>query len=228
MKPELGSDKPVAVVVQGNSEPRVDNKNKVRRWIVIAVTVVISVALIITGFSLAFYFYSSTTSDMIKFYATSDTEDGGFLDEEIEGFVKTGSIIFKSHFTTEERDQYDIVYNHNQKLAVAAMLKASVPMCVVHHLDVNMTVEDLQEAIDGRQALHPYFYHVTTNGSVVTDASFLPPEARQMCADVTVVWGWTQLQGSDTFVGTRQKRGVCIGVGGPGWCYGLFFGKFRR
>jgi hypothetical protein len=201
----------VAVVVQGNSEPRVD-KNKVRRWIVVAVVVVLSLALIITGFSLAFYFYSSTTSDMIKFYASSENVASGNFNGEIDGFPKTGNIVFKNQYAVDERDQYEVVYNHNQKLAVAVMLKASVPMCVVHHLDVNITVDKLQEAIYGKLDLHPYPYQLTTNGSVVTDASFLPPEARQLCADVRVVWGWTQNQGPDSSLNTRQKRDRVVGV----------------
>jgi len=190
-----GGDKDAAVeaptyIVTSSSTPP-SNKGINKKHVLIVGGLILLAGLVIGGILVGMYIFAEAQKEIVKFSMNLKTNsDGQNVKQDIE--ADPNDNVVRYHITEDGKD-VDIVNDFNRDIQVVKMERGSGMNCYVSALNRSASLNpshisgaDL-DANDNKTADSTVF---TVSNSPISDRSFLPKKAQDMCKGVSVYWAY--------------------------------------
>lgn len=222
MMPE--GDSKVAVVdaptyiVTPQSTGKSSSKGIQKKHVLIGVGLVVLAGLIIAGILIGMHIFAEEQKEIIKLSLDfKSNSDGQNVKQDITADPNDNSVMF--HITKDGKDIY-VVNDFNRDMQVVKIQLGYTTNCYVSALNRSAAMDpDQISAIDNnlqsdgdRKTSSTLF---VVSESPVTDRSFLPKKAQDMCKDISLYWAYRSCNGqngpapnNNTNVSDRQKRTI--------------------
>lgn len=190
-----------------------------KKHMLIGVGLVILSGLIIGGILGGMYIFADAQKEIIKFAVNfKSSTDGKDVKQEVESDPNDNVVIYR---ITKDGKDIQIAYDFNRELQVVKMQSNSGVNCYVSPLNRSAVLDPSQisetesdENSDKKNGGSTVF---TVSTSPVSDRSFLPKKALDMCKTVSLYWAFRSCNGQDvnqptmsntTSPDERQRRGL--------------------
>jgi len=201
------------------------SKGVQKKHVLIGVGLVILAGLIIGGILVGMYIFAEAQKDIIKYTLNFKSDgDGQNVKQDVVADPNDNSVMY--HITKDGK-RVDVVNDYNRDLQVVRMEYKSGTNCYVTALNRSAALDPSQitgpenDIISGN-ASSGYATKFTVSSYPISDRSFLPKKALNMCKDTAVYWAYRtcinqnenkQIPNTDAV--SRQRRHVCLS--GCGW-----------
>jgi len=209
------------VVTSASSEP-FKKKGIHKKHALIVVGLVVLAGLIITGILVGMYIFAEAQKEIVKFSMEfKSSSDNKNIKQEVESDPNDNVVMF--HVTKDGQNTY-IVNDYNRDMQVIKVITDSGTNCYVSALNRSAAADPSQiSAADanvkstGNSESVPSIY--TVSRSPVSDRSFLPKKAQDMCNGVSVYWAFRSCNdqqedsastNSTSPAGRQRRATVCI------------------
>jgi hypothetical protein len=225
LKMSEGGDKvavvesPTYIVTPRSSEAvsNTNSKSQQKKYVLIGVGVVFLAGLIIAGILVGMYIFSAAQKDIVKFALDfKSTTDGKNVKQEVESDPNDNVVMY--HITKDGKS-VDIVNDFNRGMQVVKMEMNYGTNCFISALNRSAAVEPsningLQTQSNDKGSAEIF----SVSNTPITDRSFLPKKAQDMCAGVSVYWAYRDCSGQkmdSPFLNTtseneRNRRAVYL------------------
>jgi hypothetical protein len=206
-----------------------------RKHVYMMVGAVILAGLIITGILVGMHIFAEAQKEIVKFSLDfKSSSDGGKMKQEVESDPNDNVVMY--HVMKNGQDVY-VVNDFNRDMQVVKVENSVGTNCYVSALNRTAALDPSHingaESLTGSDGLATQTYLVST--SPVTDRSFLPKKALDMCSGVSVYWAYRscasnpvdQSHLNTTSPTARNRRDIYYmgsyyglpGLGGCCWAY---------
>jgi len=195
-----------------------------KKHVLVGAGIILLSGLIIAGILVGMYIFAETQKDIIEFSLNfKSTSDGGNVKQDVVSDPNDNVVQY--HVTKDGQDFY-IVSDFNKDIQVVRMESDSDMNCYVSPLNRSAELDPSQitgpdmNSNDNTTGGATVF---TVSRSPISDRSFLPKKALDLCKGVSTYWAYRSCssQSDEDAVGHgRQRRWVCkTGCGITVCCY---------
>jgi len=195
-----------------------------KKHVLIGVGLGILTGLIIAGILVGIHIYTEAQKDIVKYSLNFKSDgDGKDVKQDVVSDPNDNSVMY--HITKDGKS-VDVVNDFNRNLQVVRMEYMSGTNCYVSALSRSAALDPSQitgpekDIISGN-ASSGYATKFTVSSHPISDRSFLPKKALNMCKDTSVYWAYRSCINQNenkpnTDAVGRQRRGwYCLS--GCGW-----------
>jgi len=221
LKMSEGGDKsaivetPAYIVTSGSDEASTTKGMQKKHVVIIVVGLIILAGLIIAGILVGIHITKEAEKEIAKFQLDfKSTTDGKDVKQDVVSDPNDNVVMF--HVTKDGKDAY-IVNDFNRDMQVVKMEMEFGTNCYISALNRSASMDpsqlnspDLKTKSDGGRNSISTIYIMSSHP--VSDRSFLPKKAQEMCKDVSVYWAYRGCNAPSTN-GTdemkmRQRRDI--------------------
>jgi hypothetical protein len=186
------ADVPTYVVTSQETKPRGEIQKK---HVLITVGLVVVVGLIITGILVGMYIFSDAQKEIVKFSLDfKSSQDGQNTKQDVESDPNDNSVIF--HINKNGQDVY-IVNDFNRDMQIVKVQTSENTNCYISALNRSAAYDPSHitgsNSLTGSGGKTEQMY--TVSNSPVSDRSFLPKKALDMCKGISVYWAYRSCAG---------------------------------
>lgn len=207
---------PTYIVTQspGDVSSGSSKKGIQKKHVLIGVGLVVLAGLIIAGILVGMYIFAEAQKEIIKYSLNfKSTQDGGNVKQDVVSDPNDNVVMYH---VTKDGKRVDIINDFNKGMQIVKMESDYGTNCYVSALNHSAAMDPSQitgpeqdskpgDNTNGGATLY------TVSSTPVSDRSFLPKKAQDMCKSVSVYWAYRSCGGEDDSVSrTRQRRTVCI------------------
>jgi len=189
-----------------------------KKHVLVGAGIILLSGLIIAGILVGMHIFAETQKDIIEFSLNfKSTSDGGNVKQDVVSDPNDNVVQY--HVTKDGQDFY-IVSDFNKDIQVVRMESDSGVNCYVSPLNRSAALDPSQitgpdmNSNDNTTGGATVF---TVSRSAISDRSFLPKKAQDLCKDVPTYWAYRSCSSQsdeDAVAHGRQRRMVCkIGCG---------------
>jgi len=194
-----------------------------KKHVLIGVGLVILVGLIIAGILVGMHIFAEAQKDIVKYSLNFKSDsDGKNVKQDVVADPNDNSVMY--HITKDGKG-VDVVNDFNRDLQVVRMEYEGSTNCYVSALnrsaalDLSKITGPENDIISGN-ASSGYATKFTVSSNPISDRSFLPKKALNMCKDTAVYWAYRSCNNPNenkpnTDAVSRQRRWACLS--GCGW-----------
>lgn len=187
-----------------------------KKHVLIVIGMIITAGMILAGILVGMYIFAEAQKEIIKFSLDfKSSTDGKNVKQEVESDPNDNVVMYH---VTKDGQNVQIVNDFNRDIQVVKMESDSGVNCYVSPLNRSAALNPSQitgpdygmKANDNSSAGATVF---TVSSSPITDRSFLPKKAQDMCKSVSVYWAYRSCgnqNGDESDKHDRQRRAVCI------------------
>jgi len=207
-----GGEKDVPTyIVTSNTAENSASKGIQKKHVLVLVGSIVLVGLIIAGILIGMHIFSEQQKELVKFTLQfKSTSDGQNVKQDVTSDPNDNSVMY--HTVKDGKDIY-IVNDFNRDLQIVKFEFENRINCFVAPLnrtaaqnpsDVALLDKDVQP--NDKSKSESMVFVVSDNP--VSDRSFLPKKAVDMCKDVSVYWAFRTCNGKDVEAPATNTTGV--------------------
>lgn len=181
-----------------------------KKHVMIGGGLVILAGFIIAGILGGMYIFAEAQKEIIKYSLNFKSNDGGDVMQNVVSDPNDNVVEY--HLTKDGKDVH-IVNDFNRGLQVVKMEGASGTNCYISALNSSADLNPSQitgpdaKSKDGKGDTAVLY---TTSTTPISDRSFLPKKALNMCKSNSIYWAYRSCQPDNSDTTDRQRRAVCI------------------
>lgn len=189
-----------------------------KKHVMIGGGVIVLTGLIIGGILGGMYIFAQAQKDIVRFSLDfKSSSDGGKVNQDVESDPNANVVMY--HVTKDGKNVV-IVNDFNRDMQVVKMVTESGTNCYVSALNRTAAVDPSQINAPGSTQMEDTKKSMSTiytmSSSPISDRSFLPKKAQEMCKGVSVYWVYRGCSGqannnpgmNNTELDTRQRRAI--------------------
>jgi len=186
------SDMPAYVVASQTPKPLGAIQKK---HVLITVGLILLAGLIIAGILVGMHIFAQAQKDIVKFSLEfKSSQDGQNTKQDVESDPNDNVVMY--HVTKNGQDVY-IVNDFNKDMQVVKVKTSSDTNCYVSALNRSAAYDASHitgsDSLSGAGGKTEEIY--TVSNSPVSDRSFLPKKAKDMCSGISVYWAYRSCGG---------------------------------
>jgi hypothetical protein len=176
-------------IVTPRSDEEPPRKGVQKKHILIVVGVIILVGLIIAGILIGMHIFAAQQKEIVQFTLQfKSSTDGQEVKQNVESDPNTNVVQY--HITKDGKDVY-VVNDFNRDMQVVKMQTDYGTSCYVSALNRTAAVDPsninaLQTQSNDKGSTEIF----SVSNTPITDRSFLPKKAQDMCSGVSVYWAY--------------------------------------
>lgn len=184
-----GVESPNYIVTSQMPEPAVRSGGVQKKHILIAVSVVVVIGLAIAGILVGMHMFSEAQKEIVKFSMQFKTGDNQDAKQDVVSDPNDNVVMF--HVTKPGQDIY-IVNDFNKDLQVVKIETSDSTNCYISPLNRSQAMDPSQitgaASLVGSHDNAGQTYMISN--TPVSDTSFLPKKAKDMCKGVSIYWAY--------------------------------------
>jgi hypothetical protein len=192
--------------MSGGQKPRGVQK----KHILIAISAVVIVGLVIAAILVGMYMFSEANKEIVKFSLQfKSTSDDQKTNQDVVSDPNDNVV---SYHVTKPGQDVNVVNDFNKDIQVVKIETAEGTNCYISALNRSQASDPSQitgaASMTGSGGVSTQTFSIS--GTPVSDTSFLPKKARDMCKGVSVYWAYRHCpqQGPDDHNMTKSTSGV--------------------
>jgi len=180
---------PTYVVTPRQAEP--SSKGIQKKHVLIMVGLILLAGLILAGILVGMHIFAEAQKEIVKFSMNLKTNsDGQNVKQDVE--ADPNDNVVRYHITKDGKD-VDIVNDFNRDIQVVKMVRGSGMNCYVSALNRSASlnpshVNGEDRDVNGNNTADSTVFTVSNNP--ISDRSFLPKKAQDMCKGVSAYWAY--------------------------------------